>query len=188
MLVVLINSIVAGLVAGLVSYVLWKKKFTIEFKTGKTAEFLERQLSEFYGPMVICIKQVRTIGESHHEEFRLFDEYGRPESKEDDRKHIELIDKHNREYKEIVLPLWERMLELFSNKGHLAEQNILDGFDQFFRFVKEGRDHLEKPIGQRFPLQAAREIVEKYREPVDFYKLIESQYNEKRAELRGLTS
>ncbi|MDV2495839.1 MAG: hypothetical protein RX316_06450 [bacterium] len=175
MLVELINPIVAGLVAGLVSYVLWKKKFTMEFKTGKTAEFLERQLSEFYGPMVVCIKQVRSIGELHLEGFNMFDRHGRPESEEDSRKHAELIDKHNIEYREIVLPLWERMLELFSNKGHLTEPNILDGFDQFFRFVKEWRDHLEKPIGQRFPLQAAGELAEKYREPVDLYELIESQ-------------
>ncbi|MCH7922724.1 MAG: hypothetical protein IH975_06815 [Nitrospinae bacterium] len=184
----LISPAIAGIVAALVSYALWRLRFTQEFRTRKTAEFLEKQLSEFYGPMLMCIKQVRSITQLRYEEESLFQTYMNPEIEDDRKNYSELIEKHNKQHRESIMPIWEQMLDLFETKSHLAEPEVVEHYERFVKFTRLWGDHLEKPIGLALPLEAASQLSERYPEPVDFYNLTEAQYNEKKLEFRELTS
>ena len=128
---VAISPILSAVAAALGSLAVWNYKFSKEFKTRKTAEFLEKQLSEFYGPVLMNIKQVRSLTQLRYQEFSLFETYAHPKSVDDSQKHQELIQKHNKEISETIIPLWERILELFETKSHLGEHGIVEHYEEF---------------------------------------------------------
>lgn len=175
----------AGL-AVLGSLLTFKYQFSREFKTRKRAEFLEKQLSEFYGPLKILHREIRVLSEMRVRETQAFDKYAREESARHDEKHAELIEKHNEELRSLIIPTYEMARELFLKKAYLAELEVINGYDAFFLFLKSWRDHLEKPIGARFPSRAAIELSEERPEPVLYFKLVEEQFEQKRVEYSSL--
>ena len=166
----------------------FKYKFMPEFKTTKRAEFLEKQLSELYGPLKVLIRKVRILSENRVNESRLFHKYATPENPEHDKQHLQLMDKHNQELRSIIIPAYEQMATLLSTKAHLADLDIIDGFDSFYRFVKIWQDHLAKPVAERFPASAAIELGDEHKEPRQYFLLIETQFEQKLEEYRGMGS
>jgi hypothetical protein len=177
----------AGLAALFSGLAFWFK-FLPEFRTTKRAEFLEKQLAELYGPLKVMIRKVRILSEARVHEMNVFTKYARIDVPEHDRQHAELLEKHNQELRSVIIPTYEKMETLLSTKTHLAEPDIFGGLDAFFRFVKVWKDHLEKPIGQRFPSTAAAEIAEQNKEPREFFELIERQFQQKLTVYREMFS
>jgi len=166
----------------------FKYKFIPEFRTTKRAEFLEKQLSELYGPLKILIRKVRIITENRARESQAFYKHAKPEVPKHDEQHVQLIEKHNQELRCIIIPAYEEMAKLLSTKAHLAEPEIIEGFDPFYRFLKTWQDHLAKPIAERLPLRAAIELGEEHKEPHDYFVLIEQQFERKLKEYRSMFS
>lgn len=164
----------------------FKYKFSREFRTKKRAEFLERQLSEFYGPMKMLHREIRVLSDTRVRELRAFHEHADPQNPRHDQRHANLITKHNKELQTLIIPAYEKMKTLISAKSHLAEPEIIAGYDNFYRFVKGWQDHLEKPIGSRFNFKAAMELAEEMLEPIEYFALVEKQFEEKRTEYTSL--
>ena len=80
------------------------------------------------------------------------------------------------------------MAKLISTKSHLAEPEIIEGFDTFYRFLKTWQDHLAKRIAERFPGPAAIELGDEHKEPHDYFVLIEQQFSQKLKEYRSMFS
>jgi hypothetical protein len=117
----------------------FKYKFIPEFSTTKRAEFLEKQLSELYGPLKVLIRKVRIISENRVREFQAFHKYARPEVPKHDEQHAQLMAKHNQELRTIIIPAYEEMAKLLSTKAHLAEPEVIEGFDPFYRLARPSR-------------------------------------------------
>ena len=166
----------------------FKYKFVPELRTTKRAEFLEKQLSELYGPLKILIRKVRILSENRVHELQAFHKYAKPEVPKHDEQHVQLIKKHNEELRAIIIPAYEEMATLLSTKAHLAEPEIIEGFDIFYRFLKTWQDHLGKPIAERFPGPAAIELGDEHKEPHGYFVLIEQQFEQKLQEYRSMFS
>ena len=178
--------IVTAGVAVIGSALTFKSQFAKEFKTKKRAEFLEKQLSEFYGPMKILHREIRVLSEMRERERSIFREHADPQNAKHDQQHKDLIDKHNKELQTLIIPAYEKMRSLVLEKAYLAEPDIIAGYDKLCEFVKRWQDHLEKPIASQFPFKAAMELVEEATEPVEYFTLLEQQFEEKRTEYTNL--
>lgn len=180
--------LLTAILAGVVSALAFKYKFIPEFRTTKRAEFLEKQLSELYGPLKVLIRKVRILSENRVHELQAFHKYARPEVPKHDEQHVQLIEKHNQELRSIIIPAYEEMATLLSTKAHLAEPEIIEGFDPFYHFLKAWQDYLAKPIAERLPVRAAIDLGDKHKEPLDYFVLIEQQFEQKRKEYRSMFS
>jgi hypothetical protein len=87
----------------------FKYKFIPEFRTTKRAEFLEKQLSELYGPLKILIRKVRILSGNRVRELEAFHKYAHPENPRHDEQHAQLLEKHNQELRTIIIPAYEEM-------------------------------------------------------------------------------
>lgn len=172
----------------LVAALAFKYKFMPEFRTTKRAEFLEKQLSELYGPLKILIRKVRILSENRVHELQAFHKHGKSEVPKHDEQHKQLLNKHNQELLDFIIPAYEEMVSLISTKAHLAEPEIIENFDNFYRFLKIWKDHLAKPIAERFPILAAIEIGDEHKEPVEYFLMIEEQFHQKLTEYRSMFS
>jgi hypothetical protein len=180
--------LLTAVLTALGSALAFKYKFIPEFRTTKRAEFLEKQLSELYGPLKILICKVRIVSENRMREYQAFHKYARPEVDKHDEQHVQLMTKHDQELRTIIIPAYEEMAILLSTKAHLAEPEVIQGFDPFYRFLKTWQDHLAKPIAERLPGPAARELGEEHKEPHEYFALIEQQFERKLREYRGMFS
>lgn|ERR1700680_153168 len=166
----------------------FRYKFMPEFRTTKRAEFLEKQLSELYGPLKIAIRKARTMSENREREKKAFHRYAEPGDPKDDERHAQLMQKHNQELRSIIISAYEEMAILISTKAHLAEPEIIEGFDPFYRYLNTWQDHLTKPIAERFPGPAARELADENKEPREYFALIEQQFEQKLKQYRNIFS
>lgn len=182
----IVKAILTVVLAVFGSALTFNIKFAKEFKTKKRAEFLEKQLSEFYGPMKILHREIRTLSDMRVHDLSVFREHADPEHTKHDQQHADLIAKHNIEIQTIIIPIYEQMKSLLLAKVHLAEPEVIEGYDKFYLFLRRWLDHLEKPIGSRFPSEAAIKLVDESKEPVDYFKLVEQQFEEKRIEYTNL--
>lgn len=180
--------LLTAILATVGSALAFKYKFIPEFRTTKRAEFLEKQLSELYGPLKVLIRKVHIISENRVHESQAFHKYARPEVPKHDEQHVQLLEKHNQELRSIIIPAYEEMATLLSTKAHLAEPEIIEGFDPFYRFLKTWQDQLAKPIAERLPVQAAIDLSDEHKEPRDYFVLIEQQFEQKRKEYRSMFS
>lgn len=154
----------------------------------KRAEFLRKQISELYGSLKILIRKVRILSENRDRELQVFLKYANLEVLKYDEQHTELIEKHNQELRSIIIPAYEKMATLLSTKAHLAEPEIIEGFDTFYRFIKTWQDHLSKRIAGGLPGPAAIELGGGHKEPREYFELIEQQFEQKLKEYRNMFS
>ena len=122
-----------------------------EWKKQKTTEYIDRQLREFYSPLLACRKEIEALSnlrvkigqktaEYNRESFEKGGELSHEErielGKELGSKFDKQISYENEQFKEKVLSLYERMLEIFSNNIHLAEPSTLKYYEEFYEFVE----------------------------------------------------
>jgi hypothetical protein len=184
----MVKILVTAVLAALGSALAFKYKFMPEFRITKRAQFLQKQLSELYGPLKVLIRKVRIVSESRVHELQAFHKYAKPENPEHEKQHQQLMEKHNQELRSIIIPAYEHMGTLLSTKAHLADPDIIDGFDAFYRFLKTWQDHLARRIAERFPAQAAIELGDEHKEPHEYFLLIETQFEQKLKEYRSMYS
>lgn len=130
------------------------------FRKTKWHEFNQRRLDEFYGPMLGLIKQVRANAETSVKASDASNQAWRkicgrnPQPFEDHDKSFEpflkSLDYENERFRKTDLPAFDKMLEIFKSKIHLAYPSTKMLFDQFSQYV----DHWHRP----FPPEAAIEL------------------------------
>jgi hypothetical protein len=82
------------------------------------------------------------------------------------------IDHENRHFREVVIPLYDEMLEILNEKRHLAYPSTLSSYDSFYRFVEVWHRWLDDAI----PGEAVKRIEVPEEELQPFYREIESRH------------
>lgn len=121
-------------------YGLWhvKEKNRLEFKN--------RQLNEFYSPMVGCLKAIKAKSQLRVEVHNASDTAwrkiceNRAKPFEDPEEQFEPFDKtieyDNRQFREEILPLYDEMVAVFKQNMGLATESTRKWHDDFVKFVE----------------------------------------------------
>ena len=114
-------------------------------RTKRGVELIEKQLLDFYSPMFGCIKRIHAQGALRIELSEAADAAWRkicdchPKSFVDHEKELEpykkLIEYENEQLSAKIIPLYDRMLEIFTANFWLAEDSTRAHYEQFYQFV-----------------------------------------------------
>jgi hypothetical protein len=125
----------------------------------KRLEFIEKQVTDFYSPMVGCRKRIRSESRlreelSHGSEAAWQDVCAEnPTPFHDHAKHFEpygrLIDYENEKFKNELLPLYDRMVEIFTSNFWLAEVSTQGHYGELIRFVEIWHRYLKQTLPPR---------------------------------------
>lgn len=109
-------------------------------------EFKERQYREFYSPMIACLKEIKAknlitvkVSKASSEAWReLCANSPRPMPNHDKEfePYKKSIEYANKQLEQEILPLYNKMLSIFSEKYGLANSEIQKGYDEFCEFVE----------------------------------------------------
>jgi len=111
--------------------------------------FAERQLAEFYGPMVAIHKQIRAksnlrvaiseaAGKAWREQVSARGIPGTESVTAEDSfaPFREIIEYNNRQLADELLPAYRQMLSLFTERYHLADPDTREFYEQFLQYVE----------------------------------------------------
>jgi len=145
----------SALVGGLVVYVFGIRKFSIELRNA----FIQKQMSEFYSPIAGCRKRIRAKSEvrekvlsSAHEAWK---ELCAPytETKQPMHNHAEqyepygqIIEYDNNQLREELMPLYRKILDLFTEKYWLADEDTRAYYQGFLEFVEIWERYLARAL------------------------------------------
>ncbi|WP_143424305.1 hypothetical protein [Geoanaerobacter pelophilus] len=112
----------------------------------KSLEFKQKQITEFYSPMIGCLKNIQS-----HSELRLelsnaaseawreiIDAAPKPflDHKNEFKPFEKLIEYDNIKFREELLPLYDRMLSIFTENYWLAEEPTKAHYSELCRYVE----------------------------------------------------
>lgn len=135
--------------------------FTYRFATRQTLfrkrlDFIEKQIVGLYSPMIGCLKAIRASSELRLEISQAADEAWRelssrcptpPGPSDDDfAPYRRIIEYDNTQLKTSLLPLYDRMLSIFTENYWLAEDSTKEHYPELCRFVDIWHRHLEDSI------------------------------------------
>lgn len=162
---------------GYLSYLFSKK----QLRNQKKLEFIERQLLEFYSPMIGCVKEIRAKSKLRAE----IDKIAISESKKTYYLEPEAYDSsiiyNNEQFTEEIMPLYEKMSLLFTEKYYLAESETLNWREELFIFIDIWNRSLKKAI----PRDVLSKLGHKEEKLEPFYIDLEKQMKKLRNELSG---
>lgn len=117
-----------------------------QIRTQKRLESIERQLREFYSPMIGCLKKIRAKSELRFEIEKASNLAWQKICKEhpkpflDHEKHFEPFRKSilydNRQLRKELIPLYDKMVSIFTDKLYLAESSTKKWYSELCRFVE----------------------------------------------------
>lgn len=167
-----------------------------EWRKQKTVEYIDRQLREFYSPLLACHKEIETLSNLRVKIGQKTGEFNREAvenrgglshekcielSKELGDKFDRQILYENKQFEEKQLPLYEKMLTIFGNNIHLAEPSTLKYYEEFYEFVEIWRRYIVGGI--------IDEVVDKIKHDENklkpFYLEIRNQFENLRKKLSG---
>lgn len=151
----LLLQFLSALVGGLVVYVFGIRKLSIELRSA----FIQKQMSEFYSPIAGCRKRIRAksevrekVSSSAHEAWK---ELCAPytEAKQPMHNHAEqyepygkIIEYDNNQLREELMPLYRKMLDLFTEKYWLADEDTRAYYQDFLEFVEIWERYLARAL------------------------------------------
>ena len=160
-------------------------------KNQKRLEFVERQLREFYSPMIGCLKRINAKSELRYEISKACDPAWRKICEEhpkpflDSDKYFEPFKKSlmydNKQLREELIPLYDKMLSIFSENYCLAESETKSWYSELTRFVELWHRWLDESI----PAEVINELDHKEDRLNPFYQDLESQIIKLQKELSG---
>jgi hypothetical protein len=119
-----LNSLLSALVGAAVVYYYGIRR---DSKQRRFA-FLEKQLGEFHAPLAGLQKQIRAKSELRLKIQTL--------TGWDDPKTEAIVDYHNKQFHEDLLPKYREMLSLFTERYHLANSETRAFYQEFLEFVE----------------------------------------------------
>ena len=127
-------SIPSGLVGAAVVYYFGIRKSAKD----RRFAFIERQLAEFYAPLAGLRKQIRAKSELRLKVFNATESAldSRYLTDEEDRRGTAVIDYHNKQFNEDIMPKYREMLGLFTDRYHLADADTRAFYPAFVEFVE----------------------------------------------------
>lgn len=155
----------------------------------KRLEFVERQLREFYSPMIGCLKKIKAKSELRYEISKasdpawqkICDEHPKPFT--DHEKYFEPFRKSilhdNKQLREELIPLYDEMVSIFTENLWLVNSVTKKWYPELSRFV----DLWHRWLDESIPAEVIQEMdhTEERLEP--FYQDLENQLEELQKEL-----
>lgn len=152
-------------------------------KVQKELDFIDRQLRQFYSPILGRQKEIRAKSEIRNKISTKAKEAWKEKCKKasgsinkkspDFEPYEKLIDYDNEQLKNELLPLYREMFHIFREKYYLAEPETLKWYSEFCEFIEIWERSLSKSI----PNEVIRKIGHSERKVKPFYKELETRTN-----------
>jgi hypothetical protein len=168
----------SALVGGLVVYVFGIRKASIEIRNA----FIQKQLSEFYSPIAGYRKRVRAKSELRGKVSAAADKAWREtctpysDAKKPMLNHEELyapygkiIEYDNNQLREELMPLYRKILDLFTDKYWLADEDTRAYYQSFLEFV----EIWERYLAEALPGDVIRKLGHSEENALPFYEHVE---------------
>jgi len=186
----LLLQFLSALVGGLVVYVFGIRKLSIELRNA----FIQKQMSEFYSPIAGCRKRIRAKSEVrgkvstaangawtelcerhsatqqpmlNHEE--LYAPYGK------------IIEYDNNQLREELMPLYRKILDLFTEKYWLADEDTRGYYQEFLEFV----EIWERYLAEALPGDVIRKLGHTEENVLPFYEHVERKLSALQEEINA---
>jgi hypothetical protein len=127
-----------------------------QFRKQKKFEFVERQIREFYSPMIGCLKQIEAKSKLRYEISKASDPAWRkicaqhPHPFEDHEKYFEPFKKsilyNNNQLRNELIPLYDKMVTIFSENYWLADAETRKWYSELCGFVELWHRWLDESI------------------------------------------
>jgi hypothetical protein len=150
----LLLQFLSALVGGLVVYVFGIRKLSIELRNA----FIQKQMSEFYSPIAGCRKRIRAksevrekVSRSAHEAWNeLCAPYTEAKPMHNHAEQYEpygkIIEYDNNQLREELMPLYRKILDLFTEKYWLADEDTRAYYQEFLEFVEIWERYLARAL------------------------------------------
>jgi hypothetical protein len=162
---------------------------TKQMKKQKRLEFIERQLREFYSPMIGCLKKIKAKSELRFEISKASDPAWRkicdehPKLFIDHEKYFEPFKKSimydNKQLREELIPLYDEMVSIFTKNLWLVNSTTRKWYSELSVFVDLWHRWLEKSI----PAEVIQKMNHTEKRLKPFYQDIENQLEKLQKEL-----
>jgi hypothetical protein len=179
----------SALVGAVVVYVFGIRQLSIQRRNA----FIEKQLSEFYSPIAGYRKRIRTkselrekissaANEAWQELCARDSEAGIRTTQEQFAPYKKIIEYDNHQFREELLPLYEKMLDLFTEKYWLADADTRAYYQGFLEYVEIWKRFLAEAI----PVEVVTKLghTEKTQHP--FYDHLEQRISALQTEVKDL--
>lgn len=164
--------------------------------TQRKLDFCEKQLREFYSPLVGIRKEIQILSEfrlageeasqkwwqkvceqgkyikNHGETVKFYSEAGE--------KITSLVDYENKQLVEKIIPAYRRMIDVFKNNYWLAEEQTKEYFPTLVKFVEVW----ERYLSRTHSMSVIKEINVSEKELMPLYEDIERTHNSLRGKLK----
>lgn len=162
-----------------------------QMRNQKRLEFVERQITQFYSPMIGCLKKIRAKSElrfeiekaSNSAWRKICDEHPTPFI--DNEKYYEPFKKSimydNKQFREELIPLYDEMVSIFERNFWLANSTTRQWYYELIRFV----DIWHRWIEETIPPKVVQEMDHTEKKLKPFYQDLENQLEKLQKELSG---
>lgn len=130
-----------------------------QFSKQKKLEFVERQIREFYSPMIGCLMQIQAKSNLRYEISKASDLAWKklveqhPKPFEDHEKYFEPFKQSilydNDQLRNELIPLYDKMVKIFSDNYWLAEPETRKWYSELSEFVDLWHRWLDEKIHQK---------------------------------------
>ncbi|HMV16309.1 MAG TPA: hypothetical protein PLD21_09405 [Rhodocyclaceae bacterium] len=186
----LFQQFLSALVGGLVVYIFGIRKLSIELRNA----FIQKQMSEFYSPIAGCRKRIRAKSEVRGKvssaASEAWAELCAPcaEAKQPMLNHEEryapygkIIEYDNNQLREELIPLYRKMLDLFTEKYWLADEDTRAYYQEFLEFV----EIWERYLAEALPDGVLRKLGHTEENVLPFYEHVESKLSALQEEINA---
>lgn len=161
----------------------------------KKLDFIERQLREFYSPILGCHKEIRAKSEARVRISQAANQAWQEKCAEEREKssfhqfdhekafepYKNIIEYENQQFEDELMPVYRNMLEIFRNNYWLAEPETRKWYPELCWFVELWERWLSKNI----PAEVIAKLDTSEQRLVPFYQELETRMDVLRKELKG---
>lgn len=190
----LVGVLVGGLLTYLTTHSMKKrqeKRDQAVRREERELRFLNRQLDELYAPMVSCLKDIKAKSELRHQISKASDSAWReicarhPKPFEDHERYFapfrKTIEYDNKQLREVLMPMYERMLSIFTDNYWLAKPSTRTHYPELSRFV----DLWQRWLQESIPSEVVRKMDHTESRLIPLYQDLEHQLEELKEEIAG---
>jgi len=145
-----------------------------QFKRDNRFNKIKDQFSNFYSPMISCLKEIRARAEIRKKIEDANEKYYSTErSLEEHQFYKKSIEYENEKFRNEILPLYEKMLNVFKEKFHLAEKSTQIWYEELSQYIDVWKRYLDKTL--RYETIKELDIKEEKLKP--FYDDLEHKFD-----------
>lgn len=189
----LLLQFLSALVGGLVVYVFGIRKLSIEIRNA----FIQKQMSEFYSPIAGCRKCIRAKSEVREKVSSAANEAWKDlcapfsVAKQPMHNHAEqyapygkIIEYDNKQLREELMPLYRKILDLFTEKYWLADEDTRVYYQDFLEFV----EIWERYLAEALPGDVILKLGHTEENVLPFYEHVERKLSALQKEINAKSS